>query len=311
MVNNDVVLEVKHIQKKFGEVEAVKDVSFSVEGGEIFGLLGPNGAGKTTTIRIALDIIKPTAGEIRILGGGMNEDKKSRIGYLPEERGLYDEMSLRDTLVYLGQLKGLSKGEALDRSEKYLKEVELWDVRERKIQALSRGMSQKAQFVAGTMHEPDLIIVDEPFSGLDPVNTRIIKELLYRMRDRGAGIIMSTHQMHQVEEMCSRILLINEGERVLYGSLGDIRDQFSSNAIEVDMQGEVDAVPGVSQIMPRHGGYRMVLEENASVQEVLNQLVAIPENKVERFERVEVSLDEIFVTVVGGSRDKSGRKGGV
>mgnify|MGYP006278733963 CR=1 FL=1 len=308
-MTDQVVLEVNHIQKIFGDVQAVKDVSFSVEGGEIFGLLGPNGAGKTTTIRIALDIIKPTAGDIRILGGEMTEDKKSRIGYLPEERGLYDEMTLLDTLVYLGQLKGLSKGEALDRTEKYLKEVDLWEVRERKIQALSRGMSQKAQFVAGTMHEPDLIIVDEPFSGLDPVNTRIIKDLLYRMRDRGAGIIMSTHQMHQVEEMCSRILLINKGESVLYGSLGDIRDQFSSNAIEVDMQGALDDVAGVSQIMPRNGGYRMVLEEDVSVQNVLNQLVSNPEYNVERFERVEVSLDEIFVKVVEGSRGADGRKG--
>lgn len=302
MPNQEYLVEVNQISKYFGDVQAVKDVSFAVRSGEIFGLLGPNGAGKTTIIRVALDIIKPTSGSIQILGGEMTEDKKSKIGYLPEERGLYDEMTLLDTLLYLGQLKGLSRDTALDRAETYLKEVELWQVRERKIQALSRGMSQKAQFVAGTMHEPDLIIIDEPFSGLDPVNTRIIKHLLYRMRDRGAGIIMSTHQMHQVEEMCSRILLINQGERVLYGSLADIRDQFSSNALEVDLQGELEAVEGVARMSPRNGGYRLVLEENVPAQEILKQLVSNPAVSVERFERVEVSLDEIFVKVVEDER---------
>ncbi|MFW6096953.1 MAG: ABC transporter ATP-binding protein, partial [Chloroflexota bacterium] len=192
------VLEVENVSKTFATVRAVDDLTFDVRAGEIFGLLGPNGAGKTTTIRMILDIIKPDAGRIAVLGGPMSEDKKERIGYLPEERGLYDDMTLIDTLVFLGQLKGLSGTEAHRRAEANLKEVELWEAHERKVEALSRGMRQKAQFVAATMHEPDLIIIDEPFSGLDPVNTRLIKGLIFRMRDRGAGIIMSTHQMHQV-----------------------------------------------------------------------------------------------------------------
>lgn len=297
---NQAYLDINQVTKHFGDVKAVNGVTFKVQAGEIFGLLGPNGAGKTTLIRSALDIIKPTSGEISILGGPMTEEKKSRIGYLPEERGLYADMTLMDTLIYLGQLKGLSRAKARGLTETYLREVELWEAKDRKIQALSRGMTQKAQFIAGIMHEPDLIIIDEPFSGLDPVNTRMIKKLLYRMKDRGAGIIMSTHQMHQVEEMCSRIFLINQGDRVLYGPLEDIRKQFSTNAVEVDLAGELDAVQGVEQLTPRNGGYRMVLEEGAKPEDVLRRLVANPQVTVKRFEQVEMSLDEIFVRVVGG-----------
>jgi len=300
MSEDHVFLKIDNVVKSFGEVQAVKGVSFQVHGGEIFGLLGPNGAGKTTLIRSALDIIKPTSGKIQILGGVMTEEKKGRIGYLPEERGLYDEMTLWDTLIYLGRLKGMTAKTAQERSEKYLRELDLWEARERKIQALSRGMTQKAQFIAGVMHEPDLIIIDEPFSGLDPVNTRLIKNLLYRMRDRGAGIIMSTHQMVQVEEMCSRILLINQGEGVLYGDLEEIRSRFTSNAVEVDMEGEIDSVQGVDQLVPRNGGYHLVLGEGIQPEEVLQRLVSDPDVTVERYERVEVSLDDIFVQVVGG-----------
>ncbi|MBS3753141.1 MAG: ATP-binding cassette domain-containing protein [Anaerolineales bacterium] len=300
MSENNVYLKIEDVVKSFGEVQAVRGVSFQVHAGEIFGLLGPNGAGKTTLIRSALDIIKPTSGKIEILGGAMTEEKKSRIGYLPEERGLYDDMTLWDTLIYLGRLKGLTPKTARERSEKYLRELDLWEARERKIQALSRGMTQKAQFIAGVMHEPDLIIIDEPFSGLDPVNTRLIKQLLYRMRDRGAGIIMSTHQMVQVEEMCSRILLINQGEGVLYGDLDEIRSRFTTNAVEVDMEGEIDSVQGVEQLVPRNGGYHLVLGEGVQPEEVLQRLVSDPDLTVERYERVEISLDDIFVQVVGG-----------
>ncbi len=296
--STDAALEVQGISKRYDDVLAVDDLSFAVDAGEIFGLLGPNGAGKTTTIRIILDIIKPNGGRVSVLGGPMSEGKKSRIGYLPEERGLYEDMTLLDTLLFLGQLKGLSRQTARSRAETYLREVELWDARELKIEALSRGMNQKAQFVAGTMHEPDLIIIDEPFSGLDPVNTRLIKGLIYRMRDRGAAIIMSTHQMHQVEEMCGRILLIDHGQRVLYGPLDEIRKRFARNAVEVDLYGELDQVPGVKNLTPRNGGYRMLLEEGVQSEELLKTLVTMSGVTVERFERVKTSLDEIFVQVV-------------
>jgi ABC-2 type transport system ATP-binding protein len=293
------VLEVHDISKKYASVQAVDDLSFTVHAGEIFGLLGPNGAGKTTTIRMILDIIKPDGGQINVLGGPMNHGKKERIGYLPEERGLYEDMTLLETLLFLGQLKGLSRSKAQQQAEIYLREVALWDVREQKIETLSRGMTQKAQFVAATMHEPDLIIIDEPFSGLDPVNTRIIKNLIYRMRDRGAGIIMSTHQMHQVEEMCHRIMLLDHGAQVLYGSLPEIRKRFSTNAVLVSLTGDLQQVPGVNHISRENGDYRLLLAEGTPPESVLQNLVQQPALTVKRFEAVETSLDEIFVNVVG------------
>jgi ABC-2 type transport system ATP-binding protein len=297
-MNSNDALVVRGISKSFATTRAVDDLSFEVKQGEIFGLLGPNGAGKTTSIRMILDIIKPDAGQIDVLGGPMDEAKKPRIGYLPEERGLYDDMTLMDTLVFFGQLKELPRDVAARRAEEYLRQVKLWDARDQKIEALSRGMKQKAQFVAATLHEPDLIIIDEPLSGLDPVNTRIIKDLLYRMRDRGAAIIMSTHQMHQVEEMCQRILLIDRGQRVLYGSLSDIRRQFARNAVRVEVQGQLDHVDGVEHISRNNGRYRLLLKEGVRPDSLLKALVERPDVTVEAFERVETSLDEIFVQVV-------------
>lgn len=299
MANRGTALQVAGISKTYASVQAVKDLSFEVGYGEIFGLLGPNGAGKTTAIRMILDIIRPDSGRIEILGGPMNEDKKSRIGYLPEERGLYDDMTLIDTLVYLGQLKGLSRSTAEKRAEEYLRTVELWEAHNRKIEALSRGMGQKAQFVAAVMHDPELIIIDEPFSGLDPINTRVIKKLLYSMRERGAAIIMSTHQMHQVEEMCERILLIDRGERVLYGKLDEIRQDFAGNAVEIELHGDPGEIPGVERVISRNGSYRMMLAENTQPDQVLKSLVGRSDLTVERFERVHMALDEIFVKVVG------------
>jgi ABC-2 type transport system ATP-binding protein len=292
-------VEVQSISKNFAAVQAVHELSFSVNYGEIFGLLGPNGAGKTTTIRMILDIIKPSSGQIWVLGGSVTEATKARIGYLPEERGLYEDMTLLDTLLFLGQLKNLSRRAARAQAEIYLREIALWDARSLKIQALSRGMRQKAQFVAATMHNPDLIIIDEPFSGLDPVNTRLIKNLIYRMQDRGAAIIMSTHQMNQIEEMCQRILLVDHGSQILYGHLSEIRRQFANNAVEVEVQGELGTVEGVERITSHNGAYRLLLRDGLAPQQLLKSLVNMPQVTVERFEQVEVSLDEIFVQVVG------------
>ena len=303
-------IQVEGVSKRFATVKAVDDLSFDVAHGEIFGLLGHNGAGKTTTIRMILDIIKPDAGRISVLGGRLAESTKEQIGYLPEERGLYQDMTVMETLLFLGQLKGLSRAMARERAEAYLRLVELWDARGEKIQALSRGMGQKVQFVAATMHEPRLIIIDEPFSGLDPVNTLIIKQLFFHMRDQGAAIVMSTHQMHQVEEMCGRILLMDHGRRLLYGELDDIRRQFASNAVQVTLRGEVPAVPGVAQVIaqPRNGGnglpapegaYHLLLEEGVAPEAVLKALVDSPGVVVESFSQIQPSLDEIFVRVVG------------
>lgn len=299
MAEGTPALEVHHLSKRYATVQAVNDLSFEVRRGEIFGLLGPNGAGKTTTIRMILDIIKPSAGEIRILGGAMTEATKSRIGYLPEERGLYEDMTLLDTILFLGQLKGLSRKVAQTKAEQYLRQVNLWDARARKIGAMSRGMNQKAQFVAATIHEPELIIIDEPFSGLDPVNARVVKDLLYTMRARGMAIIMCTHQMHQVEEMCERILLVDRGQQVLYGPLQEIRRRFAANIVEVDLRGDLPPLDGVAQVTTQNGRYRLLLGEGLQPEAILKTLVNLPDITVERFERVEPSLDEIFVKVVG------------
>jgi ABC-2 type transport system ATP-binding protein len=299
MKEQENALVVNNISKTFAAVRAVDELSFELNYGEIFGLLGPNGAGKTTAIRMILDIIKPDSGQISILGGPMNESKKERIGYLPEERGLYDDMKLLDTLVFLGQLKGLTRQKAHDRAEEYLREMDLWEAHDRKISALSRGMNQKAQFIASVLHNPELIIVDEPFSGLDPVNTRILKHLIYRMRDRGAVIIMSTHQMNQIEEMCQRILLIDQGRQVLYGDLTQIRQDFAPNAVEVEVVGELPKIPGVERITPQNGRQRLLLQEGVPPEKVLKDLVNLPHTTVQHFERVQSSMEEIFVRVVG------------
>jgi ABC-2 type transport system ATP-binding protein len=306
MPEPDFALQVSNISKNYAAVRAVDDLSFTVQFGEIFGLLGPNGAGKTTSIRMILDIIKPDAGTVSVLGGSMDEARKARIGYLPEERGLYDDMKLIDTLLFLGQLKGLSRRTAQQRAETYLKGVELWEARERKVEAWSRGMKQKAQFVAATLHEPDLIIIDEPFSGLDPVNTRIIKDHLQRMAQKGAAIIMSSHQMHQIEAMCERILLIDRGRQVLYGPLAQIREKFAGNSLELELQGDISELPGVDRIVRQNGSYRMMLGEGIQPQQVLQTLVGMPDVTVKRFERVQMSLDEIFVQVVGRSAEEEG-----
>jgi ABC-2 type transport system ATP-binding protein len=299
MQDNNTALCVQNLFKTYANVKAVDGISFEVGHGEIFGLLGPNGAGKTSSIRMILDIIKPDSGQIEVLGGPMNEEKKAHIGYLPEERGLYEDMTLIDTLLFLGQLKGLSVAQARESAEKYLRIVELWDVRERKIEALSRGMSQKAQFVAATMHEPELIIVDEPFSGLDPINTQIIKSLLNSLRERGAAIIMSTHQMNRVEEMCSRIMLIDHGRRVLYGSVEEIRKRYAPHAIEVEVEGDMPELPEIAHLERTNGAYRLLLKEGVEPGQVLKALANEAAVQLKGFKELRASLEEIFVKVVG------------
>lgn len=290
---------VSHIEKQYAGVKAVDRVSFDVRAGEIFGLLGPNGAGKTTTIRMILGLVSPTGGQISILGGPMTEDKKQRIGYLPEERGLYPDMRLMDALRFLGQLKGLRRQVASERAEHYLRLADLWDARSRKIEALSRGMHQKAQFVASALHEPELLIVDEPFAGLDPVNTRTIKSLLYRLRDQGTTIIMSTHQMSQVEEMCERILLMDHGHQVLYGRLEDIRRSYDRHAVMLWAEGPLQGLRGVEAMEEHNGAYRLRLAADVRPEEVLTELSSRQGVVIHRFERALPSLEEIFVQVVG------------
>ena len=291
-------VELSHISKSFGELKAVNDVSFDVEKGEIFGLLGPNGAGKTTAIRVLLDIFKPDSGTVSILGGPMTEIKKDKIGYMPEERGMYQDIPLDRCLTYLSTLKGLSPAEAQPRISSYLEKFDLESSRHKKVKELSKGMQQKAQLITTLVHEPELVIIDEPFSGLDPVNTQMVKDLLREQRDRGVTILMSTHQMHQVEELCDRIVLIDHGSTMLYGSLDEIRQQFSGHAVIVRTPGALPEMPGVEHV-ERHNSsaYRLNLAPTTTTQEILRKLVESGV-QVDQFEIAAPTLDEIFIRVV-------------
>jgi ABC-2 type transport system ATP-binding protein len=289
--------EVSHIAKSFGDTHAVVDVSFAVERGEIFGLLGPNGSGKTTTLRVLLDVFKPDRGSVSILGGPMSEEKKDRIGYMPEERGLYQDIALERCLTYLSTLKGLRSREARQRLAEYLERFDLAQHKRKKVKELSKGMQQKAQIINTVLHDPELIIIDEPFTALDPINAQLVKDLMKDLQSRGTTIIMSTHQMHQVEELCDRILLIDEGHDVLYGDLEQIRRRYSGHEVLVRLAGELPAVPGIEEVLPHNNATKLVLAEGTSPQDVLHALME-QDATLERFEIATPSLDEIFIRVV-------------
>ena len=238
-------VELNNICKSYNDNLVVNNVSFTVAQGEIFGLIGPNGAGKTTTIRMMMDIIKPESGEISILGENLNEDTKNRIGYLPEERGLYKKMTVLQSLVYLASLKGMGNRAARSRAEELLQRVDMLPHQKKKIEELSRGMGQIIQFLATIIHDPQLLILDEPFAGLDPVNTQLLKEIILELRSRGKAIILSTHMMNEVEALCDRILMIHKGRTVLYGELAEIKSRYRNNSVFLKFDGTLDEIEGV------------------------------------------------------------------
>ncbi|MCB2209382.1 ATP-binding cassette domain-containing protein [bacterium] len=292
------IINVSNISKRFGETQAVDDLSFEVRPGEIFGLLGPNGAGKTTSIRMILDIFKPDSGEISVLNGPMTEEKKNEIGYLPEERGLYQDIPLERCLIFLAALKGMDETVAAKKIKDYMKQFDLYESRDKKVKELSKGMQQKAQLITALVHDPALMIIDEPFTSLDPVNTEMVKDLLEQKRDEGKAIIMSTHQMNQVEELCDRILLIDHGQRVLYGTLQEIQAKFTSRDILVTPLAPLpDSLPGVSEIHKLNGRYRLVLEDAAEPNHVLKDLINQGIELTE-FEIAVPPLTDIFINVV-------------
>jgi ABC-2 type transport system ATP-binding protein len=301
-------VELSHISKSFGSLKAVDDVSFEVEKGEIFGLLGPNGAGKTTAIRVMLDIFKPDNGSVNILGGSTTEAKKDHIGYMPEERGMYQDILLDRCLTYLATLKGLSPVEARARMNGYLQRFDLVSSRYKKVKELSKGMQQKAQLITTLIHEPELVIIDEPFSGLDPVNTQMVKDLLREQRDKGVTILMSTHQMHQVEELCDRIVLIDHGRVVLYGRLDELQRQFSGHAVIVQTPDAIPVLAGVTNVDKHNSSaFRLNLAQSTSAQDVLRQLVD-QGIRVEKFEIAIPTLDEIFIRVVQKNSQEPGER---
>ena len=292
------IINVNKISKRFGDTQAVDELSFDVQPGEIFGLLGPNGAGKTTSIRMILDIFEPDSGEIEVLGGPMNDEKKNLIGYLPEERGLYQDIPLERCLVFLAMLKGMGESDAKNKLVDYLKQFDLYEVRGKKVKELSKGMQQKAQLISTLIHDPEIVIIDEPFTSLDPVNTEMVKDMLEKKRDEGKAIIMSTHQMNQVEELCDRILLIDRGKRLLYGTLQEIQSHFTSRDIIVTPTTTLpDSIEGVTEILKYNGRFRLVLDENSEPYQILKRLInqGIEMNE---FEIAVAPLNEIFIKVV-------------
>jgi ABC-2 type transport system ATP-binding protein len=291
-------IQVEDLRKVYGDVVAVDHLDFQVGHGEIFGLLGPNGAGKTTTIRILMDILKADAGTVRVLGGAPGVVRE-RVGYLPEERGLYRSLRLDETLVYLGRLKGMSAADARKRTAALLERVELAEWSRKKVQELSRGMHQKLQIVASIIHDPDLVILDEPFQGLDPVNGEVVRDLIRDLRGQGKTIVLSAHEMSQVEALCERILLIHHGRAVLYGALAEIKKRFAPNAIEIapplDWQGWAE----VARVETCDHRQVVYLQPNIAPRDFLKRILE-QGLFIEQFALATMPLEQIFVTVVKG-----------
>jgi ABC-2 type transport system ATP-binding protein len=293
-------LEVCAIRKAFNGMVAVKDLSFAVPAGSIYGLLGPNGAGKTTTIRMLLDIILPDSGTVNLFGEPFQRQALLRVGYLPEERGLYKKMKVGEILIFLGLLRGLNRGQARQRTAEWMERLEMSDWETKKVEELSKGMQQKVQFAATLLHDPDLIILDEPFAGLDPVNTAMLKDVMLELKRRGKTIIFSTHRMEQVERLCEAICLVNRGERVLEGNLREIRRRFGRNTILAEVEGDwqfVRDLTGVREAQDTGNQVEIKLFPSADPQQVLSALVN--RLRVNRFEVTEPSLEEIFISSVG------------
>jgi len=290
-------VEVNLINKSYAGKVAVADLSFSVARNEIFGLIGPNGAGKTTTIRMMMDIIKPDSGQIAIFGEELSESSKNKLGYLPEERGLYRKMRVIDSIIYLSSLKGMEKRSAEARADELLNKINMLSTKNKKIEELSRGMSQIIQFIVTIIHEPELIILDEPFSGLDPVNTELLKQIILDLRNQGKAVILSTHQMNQVEELCDRLLMINNGRAVLGGSLKEIKSRYRSNSVILDFEGKLGQVPGTTEKRTQPGYVELILDKKTTPQQVLERLVSTG-IIINRFEVATLSLNEIFLKVV-------------
>lgn len=301
------VIEVNNVFKSFGKTKAVNDVSFEVHKGRIFGLLGPNGAGKTTTIRMINYILSPDSGSVTINGNIASPETQKVIGYMPEERGLYKKMKVLDQLMYLTQLKGMNSTDARKAIDYWLDRFEASDWKKKEINELSKGMSQKIQFIATIAHDPDIYIFDEPFSGLDPINSETLKEIIIELREKGKTILFSTHRMEQVEQMCDDICLFNQGEAVLTGNLREIKSSFGENTINLEFEGDssfLDTLDNV-RINNRSTNFAEIrVLDGQNMQDILK--VAVEHAEIHKFERIEPSLTEIFISTVGEDNIKKG-----
>ena len=293
-------IELKQVSKSFGATRAVRDLDLVVPRGSLCGFLGPNGAGKTTTLRMIMSIIYPDSGSVDVLGGNALRSK-DRIGYLPEERGLYRKMRVGDFLLYLARLKGVRKPDLVAFVNEWLERLELPGVYRKKCEELSKGMQQKVQFLAAVLHDPELLILDEPFSGLDPVNTELLNRLIRDLHEQGKTIIFSTHILHQAEQICERIFLINHGVKLLDASLDEIRRRFDPRTIVAEPlggQADLNGVRGVRGVrrLPNTDGFELELEDGADPQEVMKQV--LDGHPMRSVELRRLSLNEVFVQMV-------------
>lgn len=297
------ILEVQHLKKYFSTQKAVDDISLTIEKGQIFGLLGPNGAGKTTLIRMITGIFYPDSGEINLKGKKFDPENDAKyIGYMPEERGLYKKMKIGEQALYLAQLKGLSHRDAMSKIKSWFIRFDMENWWDKKVEDLSKGMGQKLQFVITVLHEPDLIILDEPFSGLDPVNSNLIKDEIYRLAQNGATIIFSTHRMEQVEEICNKIVLVNKGKKILDGSVAGVKQDFKENLFSIHL----DKLPETIQsnvfetIKTNDNDLVVSIKDGYKSNDVLGYFINQGSNVVS-FREILPSLNEIFIRLVEGT----------
>jgi ABC-2 type transport system ATP-binding protein len=298
------LLEIKNLRKNFATQKAVDDISFSVERGSIFGLLGPNGAGKTTLIRMITGIFYPDEGQIIFDGKKFDPiNDVSYIGYMPEERGLYKKMKIGEQALYLAQLKGLNKSEAMAKIKEWFIKFEMESWWNKKVEDLSKGMSQKLQFVTTVLHAPKLIILDEPFSGLDPVNSNLIKDEIYKLAQKGSTIIFSTHRMEQVEEICDHIVLVNKGQKILDGTVKGVKNQFKENLFTIGFE-EVPATlngnPPFEMIGTKDHAFVVKIKEGFKPNDVLKYFIQ-QNDSVIAFHEILPSLNDIFIKLVEGT----------
>jgi ABC-2 type transport system ATP-binding protein len=293
-------IELTHVRKTYDEFVAVDDLTFGISEGAVFGLLGPNGAGKTSTIRMMIGITAPDSGEIRLFGKPFERASLRKVGYLPEERGLYRKMKVLDQLVFLGELHGMDAALARKKSLDWCQRLEISEKLDSKVEELSKGMQQKIQFIAALLHDPQFIIMDEPFFGLDPVNAGLLKDVMLDLKKQGRTILFSTHRMDQVEKLCDAICLINRGKAVLQGSLTQVKSRFGKNHVQIQYEGG-DGFLNRKELVASYSNYGNYVEVSLASGGDPQQLLrlAAEHSRVSRFELVEPSLEEIFKEVVG------------
>ena len=297
------VVELAGVTKAYENKVAVNNLSLSIEPGQMFGLLGPNGAGKTSSIRMMMGITMPDSGRVNLFGKPFERKSLEKVGYLPEERGLYKKMKVIEQLVFFGELHGLDADEARKRSIDWAKRLEIADSLQKKTEELSKGMQQKIQFISALLHEPGLIVMDEPFSGLDPVNATLLERTLLELKDQGKAILFSTHRMDQVEKLCDRICLVNKGQAVLEGKMREIKSRYERNRVIVEFAGSDSFLKSseVAEAKNFAGHAEIRMHPHGDSQKLLHQAAAVA--SIYHFELVEPSLEEIFIQTVGGKAD--------